>query len=319
MMRHLIKLGLTIALLVALFQLLDVSLVGIVDRVTHIGFIALAALLPLIVVPWIAANRWRYILHLSGVGERTGVLWVLGWKALFFSLFLPGSQGVDVFRILFIERRHPGSRAVVGSTVFIERMIGFLQLGLFTLLALPFVYDGDRFQVVLVMVLAVNGALWVLVLAVFLVHWREPTWHASGMARHIGRVVRYLHRFHEAVRRFPYRRGLLLTVVWIAAYQLALIAVVHLLFMAFGHQVPFIQNLLLYPLIGMLTVVPITIGGFGVREGAFVFFYSLVGVPAEVSLGVSLMTYLLVIGVPALLGGVLLLFDGHSRKPLPPN
>jgi glycosyltransferase 2 family protein len=70
-----------------------------------------------------------------------------------------------------------------------------------------------------------------------------------------------------------------------------------------------VQNLLLYPLIGLLTVVPVTVSGFGVREGAFVFFYSLVGVPSEVAVGVSLLNYLLVIGVPALLGGLLLLFD----------
>jgi uncharacterized protein (TIRG00374 family) len=98
-------------------------------------------------------------------------------------------------------------------------------------------------------------------------------------------------------------------VLWIAAFQLSVVTVVHLLFLAFEQPVPFVQNLLMYPLIGLLTVVPVTVSGFGVREGGFVFFYSLVGVSAEVAVGVSLLTYLLVIGMPALLGGLLLLFD----------
>lgn len=67
----------------------------------------------------------------------------------------------------------------------------------------------------------------------------------------------------------------------------------------------------------MLTVVPLTVSGFGVREGAFVFFYSLVGVPAEVAVGVSLLTYLLVIGVPSLLGGLLLLFNRDGQTSIP--
>ena len=312
-MRRLIKLGLTAALLVAIFQFLDISVSGIVQRITHIDYLVAAALLPLTVIPFLSTGRWRYLLRLSGVEERRFVLWGLNWKATCLGLFLPGSQGMDFFRILFIERRHPGSRGVVGSTVFIERMIGFLQLALFALLALSFVYDGERFQVVLVMVLAVNGALWLLVLLVFLARWRAPALNASGFARHIGRFVQYLHRFHEAVRRFPYRRGLLPTVFWLGAMQLALISVVYLLFIAFDHHVPFVENLLLYPLVGILSVIPITVSGFGVREGAFVYFYSLVGVPAEVSVGVSLVNYLLVIGVPALLGWVLLLLDGGQQ------
>lgn len=309
MKRGLIKLALTLALLLALFHLLDISLAGILDRLRNFGFLVVAALLPLTLIPWVSASRWGYLLGLSGIKERMTVLWGFNWKATFLGLFLPGSQGMDFFRILFIERRHPGSRGVAGSTVVIERMIGFLLLGLFAFLALSFVYGEERFRPVLALVLAVNGGLVLLVLAVFLVRWRAPDEGSPGIRRGITRAVRYLHRLHQAVKGFPYRRGLLPTVIWIAAFQLSLVAVVHLLFLAFNHPVPFVQNLLFYPLIGLLTVVPVTVSGFGVREGAFVFFYSLVGVPSEVAVGVSLLNYLLVIGVPALLGGLLLLFD----------
>ncbi len=312
--RWLLKLLVTVALLLTLFHLLDLSIADMLGCITHWGFIAFSALLPLSLIPLIAANRWRYLLRLSGIEERLAVLWGLSWKALFLGLFLPGSQGLDFFRILFIERRHPGSRGIAGSTVVVERMIGFLLLGLFTLAAILLVTNDQHFSVVFALVLAVNGLLWLLVLTVFLVRWREPVPAPAGLARVFSRAVRYLHRLHTAVQGFPYRRGLLPTVLWIGAFQLALVAVVHLLFIAFGHPLPFIRHLLFYPLIGMLTVVPVTVSGFGVREGAFVYFYGLVGIPAEVAVGVSLVNYLLVIGIPALLGGVLLLFTGDPYK-----
>jgi uncharacterized protein (TIRG00374 family) len=317
MKRGLIKLALTLALLLALFHLLDISPAGILDRLRNFGFVVGAALLPLTLIPWVSASRWGYLLGLSGIKERMTVLWGFNWKATFLGLFLPGSQGMDFFRILFIERRHPGSRGVAGSTVVIERMIGFLLLGLFALLALSFVYDEERFRPVLVLVLAMDGGLFLLLSAVFLVRWKAPAPGGSRIARMTGRALQYLHRLHQAVQRFPYRLGLLPTVLWLAAFQLSLVTVVHLLFLAFDQPVPFVQNLLLYPLIGMLTVVPLTVSGFGVREGAFVFFYSLVGVPAEVAVGVSLLTYLLVIGIPSLLGGLLLLFDRGEQTSIP--
>lgn len=307
-----LKLFVTALFLFVLFHLLDLSVASIFARINDFRIILIAGLLAVIVIPWIFVNRWSYILRLSGIEERSLVLWGVTWRAMFLGLFLPGSQGADLFRILFIERRHPGCRGVAGSTVVIERMIGFVLLALFALLALPFVYDGAQFRPVLVLVLAVNGGLWVFVLAIFLVRWRVPGAEGTGIVRLVGRAVRYLHRLHEAVKCFPYRRGLLPTVLWIAAFQIALVTVVHLLFLAFEQPVPFVQNLLLFPLVAILTVVPVTVGGFGVREGAFVFFYSLVGVPAEVAVGVSLAFYFLVIGIPALLGGVLLFLDRGS-------
>ncbi len=317
MTRSLIKLALTLALLLALFHLSNISLVGIFDRLRNFRYVVVAALLPLTLIPWVAASRWGYLLGLSGIKERMTVLWGLNWKAAFLGFFLPGSQGLDFFRILFIERRHPGSRGVAGSTVVIERMIGFMLLGLFALLALSFVYEEERFRPVLVLVLAIDGGLFLLLSAVFLVRWKAPAPGGSRIARTVGLALQYLHRLHQAVQRFPYRLGLLPTVLWIAVFQLSLVTVVHLLFLAFDQPVPFVQNLLLYPLIGMLTVVPLTVSGFGVREGAFVFFYSLVGIPAEVAVGVSLLTYLLVIGIPSLLGGLLLLFDRDGQTRIP--
>ena len=102
MTRGLVKLALTLALLLALFHLLDISLAGILDRLRNFGFVVVAALLPLTLIPWVSASRWSYLLALSGIKERMTVLWGFNWKATFLGLFLPGSQGMDFFRILFM-------------------------------------------------------------------------------------------------------------------------------------------------------------------------------------------------------------------------
>ena len=101
MKRGLVKLALTLALLLALFHLWDISLAGILDRLRNFGFVVVAALLPLTLIPWVAANRWGYLLSLSGIKERMTVLWGFSWKATFLGLFLPGSHR------LFLHRGRP--------------------------------------------------------------------------------------------------------------------------------------------------------------------------------------------------------------------
>jgi uncharacterized membrane protein YbhN (UPF0104 family) len=62
-------------------------------------------------------------------------------------------------------------------------------------------------------------------------------------------------------------------------------------------------------------MVPVTIGGFGLREGVFVYFYSFIGVPAEVAVCSSILNYVILNLSPAALGGLLCLWDSVHGKP----
>ncbi len=82
-----------------------------------------------------------------------------------------------------------------------------------------------------------------------------------------------------------------------------------------GADAPLAAFLLLAPLITLLTTVPISIGGWGVREGAMITALSLANVPPSVALTVSVEfgLIMLVVGLP---GGALMLF-GSRPAPCP--
>ncbi|MNI75130.1 hypothetical protein D3C73_1312570 [compost metagenome] len=91
----------------------------------------------------------------------------------------------------------------------------------------------------------------------------------------------------------------------------------YLVFRAYGYDIPFIQHFALYPVIAILTMVPITVGGLGVREGFFVYFYGLLDVPANIAVGASLANYTLMALIPATCGGFIYLWDtirGNRQK-----
>ncbi len=62
---------------------------------------------------------------------------------------------------------------------------------------------------------------------------------------------------------------------------------------AFGLHVPFVYFLVIVPTIFLLIMLPISIGGLGVREAAYVYLFGLVGVAPEAALGLAIVNYLL--------------------------
>jgi uncharacterized membrane protein YbhN (UPF0104 family) len=72
---------------------------------------------------------------------------------------------------------------------------------------------------------------------------------------------------------------------------------------------PFYFHFTILPIIWIVTIIPITLSGIGLREGAFVYFYGLLGVGSEKAMIASLLTFLLLIVTPALIGSLILIID----------
>lgn len=77
-----------------------------------------------------------------------------------------------------------------------------------------------------------------------------------------------------------------------------------LLTFAIGLKVNIIHFFIFMPIIWILTTIPISIGGLGVREGAFVFFLGQVGINSSHAIAVSLLYYFysVIVGVA---GGII--------------
>jgi uncharacterized protein (TIRG00374 family) len=73
---------------------------------------------------------------------------------------------------------------------------------------------------------------------------------------------------------------------------------------ALGGGIPLIYIFIFNPIIAFVLAFPISIGGLGVTQAIYPFFYGLVGIPANLAFTVSLLKQL-IIYVTSLIGGVL--------------
>jgi uncharacterized membrane protein YbhN (UPF0104 family) len=96
--------------------------------------------------------------------------------------------------------------------------------------------------------------------------------------------------------------GLSLTIYIISAIQS------QLFFQGLGYAIPFSLNLFITPLLFIMFTLPVSFGGIGIREGAFVVLYGAFGVPTEIALVVSFCSLLSSL-ISYALGASLFLFN----------
>lgn len=292
-----------------LIHTFDLKLTSLISDITGWHYLALTAVIPITFSSFFSVNRWQVFLRFNSIDETLASLWKINLVSQFQGLILPSSQGADAFRMFHIERRHPKKQGAAGSTVIIERMIGLLVLCTFTLFAFPFLPASNNYAPLLMTVSAVSCIA--VATQIILTSKKIHTLYNSRIIKNplLSLVLAYIQKLHARTIDFPYRRAITSSLLFICCYQISLILVVDLVFRAYGYDIPFIQHFALYPIIAILTMIPITVGGLGVREGFFVYFYGLLDVPADIAVGVSLTNYILMVLIPAACGGVIHLWD----------
>jgi uncharacterized membrane protein YbhN (UPF0104 family) len=92
----------------------------------------------------------------------------------------------------------------------------------------------------------------------------------------------------------------------------------YLISLSLGGGISLLHIFLFTPLITFVLLIPISLGGIGLNQSAYVFFFNLVGVPEQRSLAISLIMQAIII-ISSLPGGVLWWRKRGTRRPEAPQ
>lgn len=81
---------------------------------------------------------------------------------------------------------------------------------------------------------------------------------------------------------------------------------------ALGLELPFSFCLIVYPLVGTFSAIPISLNGLGLREGGYIFLLAVIGIGTESAIAFGILLFLIV-ALDSLLGGLLFLFQQMPR------
>jgi glycosyltransferase 2 family protein len=301
----LLRLGFAVAALTALLLMADAKdlRIAVSLRSASAALVAICALMSCLAL---SAIRWRIVL--GTVPFSTTYLVRLYFVSWFFSLFLPTSVGGDATRIVAITRTLGAGRAT--SSVLADRLFGTIALALYLLLGLWWAPAAliDVMQTAQarlpIRVVALVVGLGVTATIILLVAMRRRVTRLPPMVKDAVGVIAQL--CSTPVRVVA---ALLVSLVIQGGYILAWLV------LARGLEVPIPATslLLLVPFISLAAMLPITVSGLGVREGAWSLLLAPLGIASADAIGFSLLYYLC--GLPiGVIGGALFVRYGLFRE-----
>jgi len=243
----------------------------------------------------LAAYRWQLLMRNLEFGQSAGFYWRSYFKAAFFNQGLPTSIGGDAVRVLDVARQGFRKRDALYG-VILDRALGLASLLAVNLAAYAFAPERlPREIFYLALALAGAGLLGAAV----------AWWIADfkGLERHPRLLP--IKRLSLRLRSALASRRLLLLVNSLLVHALAVLCVA-LIGRAFGLTYGLLTYLIIVPPAILLTVIPVSLAGWGVREGALVALFSLIGADATVVLTMSI-TYGLTLIITSMPGFVVYL------------
>ena len=310
-LRGLVRWGLPVAILAVIAQRIDLGRLGGLAAGLAPGALAWGAGASVAIV-MLGALRWHWLR--GSTGPRDGYRASLGlyWRALAAGLVLPGSIGMDAYRVLDAVDRPAGSLGAA-QAVLAEKLAALAACALIVGALLPLL-GAEHLPVGRSVLAAALAGLAAVVLGLLaLLRWPpvQAAWRRAGraLAARAGRQQAAEPGAIAAPTSFGTGRwagalGVSAAIFAVSAWQS------HLFFAAMDWPVPYLVNLLAAPLLFLVFALPLTIGTLGVREAAFIAIYGAFDVPAECALLASFC------GLAAFLGscsiGALLL---HRQRP----
>jgi len=287
--------------LILYYVLKDADLQSILRTVSNSNLLLiLLALISFSLYQVLYSYNWRNVLAtLSG---RIGYLELtrIHMIGLFYNLFLPTSMGGDVAKIYYLSKKVNDKIMAIKSVVLLR------GTGLVTnlaILAVAVVFNRDILALIGIENRITHGLYLLAGMIVFVMALTcTPVRNYRGVKFFTDRIFEYISSFKLFLCEF--RREMLGIILLSLVNQLVIIFENYLILRALDMNIAFVSVMYIIPLTFFATLLPITIAGIGIREGAFVYFLTRYGYSVEDAIAFSLIGYVLML-LMGFTGGVI--------------
>jgi hypothetical protein len=277
------------------------SITGVLSTLNPGLFIlSLSIFVPRIVI---STHRWQLVARKQGIHVDLATLIRINLIGLFYGTVTPLWVG-DWIRMPYLREESAAPLGTCAASVVIDQLMEFAAL--FALALAGSVVLLPRYPLFFGAFVVLLGAVTAVV-----AYFREK--HRSiRLLRLLLRVLvpeRFrapvLREFHAFYGRLPRLSSLAVPfTLGFVSYVLYFVQI-YLVALSFDIAVPLLDFLLIYPVAVLIGLIPITVSGFGTREGVLITLLGIYGVTREVAVAVSLSGYVVTLLIPAVVGGVL--------------
>jgi uncharacterized protein (TIRG00374 family) len=309
-----IRIGITLALIVLILK--GVSWSAVANTYAHVHFTDLLVGLCMGLLGVVFSSYlWHRLVRAENIQADMSHLTRLYLIGVAFSNFLPTSMGGDALKAYYVGRdsgNMPGS----ASAVVLARITGFFGMMLMAtpvLIVLHASFNGllvQRFVLLSLLYLSSFGGA--LIIAAFLPKIQQKYVRGAWSGNKF--VLKAFETGTTLLLSFKRPRPLIEAIMFGFLFWITNCLNYYEYAVALGVQTPFRFYLLAVPFIGVIGALPISISGYGVREGLVEYLYSTIHVPTSTALSVVLLMDMQRI-LFSLLGGLLFLtMENRARN-----
>ena len=277
-----IKILVSAALLYLALRKVNLSELGSRIDVASLGWIGMAIAVTFLQI-FVGVLRWREISAECGAPLATKQAMRFNLIGTFFNQTLPSSIGGDAVRLWLVARSGAGWRAATYS-IFVDRAIGLIALAVIIVASLPWSYSlirdsHGRSALLFVDFAALAGGMGFLVLGRLPWPWLKRWWgthHLYACSVIANRVI------------FSRERGPKVVVLSLLVHVLAVV-IAWCVVQSIAAPVVFSQIFQLVPPVMLITMLPISIAGWGVREATMGLAFGYAGLAANEGVNISLL------------------------------
>ena len=263
----LVRIIITIVILGLIFRNIEIkSVKGIIFN-ADLKLLFLAIIFQLLST-LLAGYRWGKVMHELKFGQHNFFYIRSYFKGSFFNQGLPTSIGGDAVRVLDVAGNgHRKRDAFIG--VFIDRVLGLTGLLILNLVAnffLPDLLPQNLFLMINVMV--ISGIIGFIL---FIYIHKIKQLNKGRLLQYILRISEHLNHILHNGRSISFH-----AFVGVLIHLFSIINV-YLVGKSVGLEYDLLTISVIVPPVFLLTLIPVSLAGWGIREGAMIGFFSLIG------------------------------------------
>lgn len=255
------------------------------------------------------AYTWRIALKEKNININHKSIYRAVLTSYFFGTFLPSSLGPDLILTFNIGKSLQEKQHAPSSLLFI-RLMNITSTLLVSGIILMFISHTFVLRQLLI-------STWFLLLLTWISYWIAIHPKSNKLVERIANKYQYL-RFIYKISHSFYTFGLdnkVSTRIWLLGLTMSFVKVLvdYLIALSLGIHIPYLCFLGLVPIISIISLLPISIAGLGVREGAYIGIFSNMGIQSVKSFSISLTVFTLNIWL-CIIGGIFYLIHGAHVK-----
>jgi hypothetical protein len=285
----LIRIFLTVVILVVIFYKIDIRSTLLVISRSNLFYLVIS-FLTLFVFSYILALRWQMILKLYGFEVSVWRSFKIYMVSLFFNNFLPSTVGMDVVRGAYIADKGKQLSDVI-SSILIERWIGLLGI-IFYVTIVPIIFF-NRVQLKYFLPLSLSGIILSAVFFTAIANDRVFEFFFRMFSKinvlKLGDKINSLFTSLRLIRN--HKKQLLINLFLSFMIQVVFVFTNYFIVLSQNLNISLIDLIIYVPFISVISMIPITINGLGLREWSYMTFFS--GTVKEETVALSLSFFLL--------------------------